>query len=566
MKQFSSIILLLLSVTPVISQEPCEQFLNALRERGYHDIALDYLEEMANSPLSSSAFKASIPFEKAQTLISSTARIRDLKLLNERLEEAEQLLAQAEANAKDPTLKAKAQDYRGDLLFRRARSYMNRANSDGATAAQRATSREQARQLLEKALEAVTTARESYKALVDEFQLDLRDSDSRRQQKLLRSTYTVVRVKRPQILEMYADSLEPGDAERLASLELAAKEFEKLWDAYPNYPAGLDSCLYAARCNHKLERNNKALELLRQIFALRKADALRKLKLRGRVLACECWADSKPYPFDRVIANLEPHASKLTRRQLRIGDWQRIQLELARAYHAKAARLKEQGGDGGRIRSLDRDAAKMIKAIARTPGEHRAAARELSAAWNIKSEAVAAPVEIGPVKTFAEAKQKGSALLSEIQAVSSDVAQLKREHRRSGESDVQLKQQLSEAENQLEDMAGQCLQLFDRALAMAEPEVIREDINQVRYSQCVCRYVLDQHYESALIGEFLVDRYPTVQFSRQAAGIALRSCVALHQQADESDKGFERGRLNQLAGKVVETWPGSNSRIMLLRH
>ena len=557
-QQFSLIILLLLSVTPTIAQEPCEQFLNALRERGYHDVALDYLEEMQTSPLASSVFKASIPFEKAQTLISSTARIRDLKLLNERLEQAEQLLAQAESNSDDPALKAKAQDFRGDLLFRRARSYMNRANNDRATAAERAANHDQARELLGKALDAVTTARESYKKLVDEFELDLRDSQSRRQQKLLRATYTVVRVKRPQILEMYADTLKPDDADRNTSLELAATEFEKLWDAYPNYPAGLDSCLYAARCNHKLDRNKKALELVQQIFALPKADALRKLKLRAMVLASDCWAATEPYPFDRVIANLEPHASNLTRRQQRIEDWQRIQIELARAYRAKAARLKEQGGDSGRIKNLNRDAAKMIKALARAPGQHRAAARELSAAWNIKADAITAPVEIGPIKTFAQAKRTGSTLLAEIQAVSSDVSQLNREFRRSGESDSQLKQQLTDAENQLNDMATRCLQLFDRALVIAEPDVVREDINQVRYSQCVCRYVLKQHYESALIGEFLVDRYPTVQFSRQAAGIALRSCAALQQKADESDGGFERRRLNQLAEKVVETWPGSS--------
>ena len=558
MKQFSSIVLLLLCTGLAGSQEPCEPFLAALRDRGYYDVALDYLDEMENSPLSSSVFKAAIPFEKAQTLISSTTRIRDLKLLNDRLEQAEQMLSQAEANSSDPMLKAKAQDYRGDLLFRRARSYLNRASNQGLSDAQKSDYRDQARKFLDKALDAVTTARGSYKKLVDEFQLDLRNADSRRQQKRLRATYTVVCVKRPQILEMYADTLEQNHSDRAASLEVAANEFEKLWDAYPNSPAGLDSCLYAARCNHKLARNDKALELLQQIFALPKADALRKLKLRAMVLAADCWASQSPYPFDTVIANLEPHAAQLTRRQQRISDWQRIQLELGRAYHEKAAQLKERGGETGRIKNLNRDASKMIRALTRIPGQHRAAARELAAAWNISSASGEAAIEIGPVKTFAEAKTKGSTLLTEIQAVSSDVAQLTRQYRQSGQSDSDLKQQLVDAENRLSAMAKQCLELFDRSLTLAEASVTREEINQVRYSQCVCRYVLKQYYESALIGEFLAERYATVPFSRQAAGIALRSCAALHDRAAASDKAFERQRLNQLAEKMVEIWPGTS--------
>ena len=557
MKQLAIISILCLTSVSATAQEPCEPFLRALQERGYYDVALDYLEEMQTSELSSSAFKASIPFEKAQTLISSTSRIRDLKLLNNRLEEAQELLAQAEANSNDPQLKAKAQDYRGDLLFRRARSLLNLADNERLSDADKASYRNQARDFLEQALDATTTAQGSYKDLVDDFEVDLRSIESRRQQKLLRSTYTVVLVKRPKILEMYADTLEPGDSERTDSLKLAAREFGKLWDAYPTRPAGLDSCLYAARCHHKLGENDEAIGFLRQILALGEAEALRTLKLRAMELAANCWATTEPYPFDDVIANLQPPASNLTRRQERITEWQRIQLELARAYRAKADDLQQQGGDGGRIKNLNRDAAKLIKGLARLPGDHRDEARKLSASWNIKTDAIEAPIEIKPISSFADAKQQGAELLTEIQVTSGDLTKLQREFRSTGESDSGLGQQVAQTQQRLNQMAERCLDVLNRAMSMAGPKTAREDVNQIRYSQCVCRYLLKQHYEAALIGEFLVERYPTVPFSRQSAGIALRSCASLHGQAADQEKDFERQRLNQLAEKTVETWPGT---------
>ena len=109
----SSLLAIMVSQT-AFCDEPCEQFLQALRDRGYYDVALDYLEEMETSPLASAEFKSTLPFERAQTLIASTTRVRDLEILEERLGKAEVLLNESEANADSPDLKARSQDYRNN--------------------------------------------------------------------------------------------------------------------------------------------------------------------------------------------------------------------------------------------------------------------------------------------------------------------------------------------------------------------------------------------------------------------------------------------------------------------
>ncbi|MEM9411753.1 MAG: hypothetical protein AAGA30_11610 [Planctomycetota bacterium] len=540
------------------ADEPCEEFLNSLRDRGYFDVALDYLDEMESSSLASSRFKQLIPFERAQTLILSTRKIRDRNLLEERLGEAEKLLIASEGAAETEEQKAKAQNYQGDLLYRRARNYLSEAKNDRLTSSEKSAIYEKAQGYLQKALQTFGRAQESYRSIISDYQIDLRDPESRKRLKRLQATYTTVRVRLPQILEMYADTLEPEDSERRVNLERAAETFEQLWNKYPNFPAGLESCLLSARCHRKLGNYSDAISLLQQIFALPDNTALLAVKRRAMITASDCWAEMQPYPFDDVIANLEPYCDRLTRREERIPEWQRIRLELARAYREKAASIKVLDRSDGRIKRFEREASKLIKALARANGPHQNEARRLMTKWDLKVEAVASESS-KPITTFAEAKQRGTDLMTEIEGVNSEIADLKRQQRIAVRSELaKIDDDLRQAKSSLNRLTTECLEIFEMALKLAGEEIEREDWSQIRYLQSVCYFVQNQFFESALIGEFLVNRFPTVPFSRQAGGIAIRSYASLYDVADAQSKSFEKERLGNLAQKIIDTWPGSS--------
>src|SRR5688500_1795458 len=59
-------------VSSASAAEPAGQFLDALRERHYFDVALDYLEQMAASPLAPIEFKEALVYEKGITLIEAS--------------------------------------------------------------------------------------------------------------------------------------------------------------------------------------------------------------------------------------------------------------------------------------------------------------------------------------------------------------------------------------------------------------------------------------------------------------------------------------------------------------
>ena len=548
---------------PTVGEEPCDRFLQALRDNGYYDVAIDYLDEMETNPLAPKRFKQTLPFEKAQTLIKSTVRIRDLAELEARLTEAEALLQRSESAASTPELKARSQNYQGDLLFRRAAIFLKRAEDSRLTAGEKAEQYSQARGYLKKALEIFGRAKASYKDLIDNFQLDLRDPESKQHRKHLQATYTVVRVKLPQILEKYADTLDPQDPERDKNLAAAAKDFEQLWLKYPNFPAGLDSCLYAGRCNYKLKKYDDAITFFQQIFALPNTTALMTLKRRAMVLAADSWSQMSPYPFDDVIANFEPFVARLNRRDQKQCDWQRVQLELAKAYHAKGTDLKASDPSDGRIKNFLRDAAKMIKTLARSPGDHRATARKYLAEWNLSIETneTETSSDSTPIRSFADARERGTELITDIEGLNADVSDLKRQQRAPGADVNKLQAEIDISRAKLRSLSAKCLDVLDRALKLADETTPPEDINQIRYLQSVCHFIYGFYYEASLIGEFLVDRYPNVAYSRQAGGIAVRGLAAQHDKSDPDKRSFERERLSHMATKIIDRWPGSNEAI-----
>ena len=72
----------------VRAEEPAARFLAALRERGYYDVALHYLDGAAKSDIVSEAFRKKVVFEKASILIDSVRTIRNPDDQAERLDEA----------------------------------------------------------------------------------------------------------------------------------------------------------------------------------------------------------------------------------------------------------------------------------------------------------------------------------------------------------------------------------------------------------------------------------------------------------------------------------------------
>ena len=83
---------LLIGAQSLTADEPAARFVNALREKGYYDIALEYLDKAKNNPNVSADFLKRVKFEKATVLIEQVAHLKDRKKVDTQLDTAQRLL------------------------------------------------------------------------------------------------------------------------------------------------------------------------------------------------------------------------------------------------------------------------------------------------------------------------------------------------------------------------------------------------------------------------------------------------------------------------------------------
>jgi tetratricopeptide (TPR) repeat protein len=568
----SALFLLALSVccfvcpNEIPAEEPARQFLDALRDRGYYDVAIDYLSQVEKSDLVNAEFKKELPFEKAITLIRSTTNLRDKDKIDGRLDQAQKLLTAYASQNKSLKVSAKTLRFKGNLLYLRSNSYVRQAQSDRLTAGEKKALLDKAREFLTQSLQSYEQAKTQIQRLIDPNSddaiiLDAQDPSTKRDRDSFRNLYTDVRVALPMVAEKLGDTYPEGNPQRKKQLEKAAKEYTDVYNSYRRFLSGLKACVYAARCNRKLGKYKPALVLLNDILELGDNTALKPLKLEAYVLAADCWNEMKPYPYTEIIKRLDPAVKVLNRIEVKNPNWLRVQMELAKAKYAAAEAIQKKGGPkaGVNSRSMKQSAARVLRNVARSPGELRDKAREMLAEWKVPLTETADPNE-KPPESFVDARQKGKDLIGEIEMVLAESNTLKKQIKaaRDPAKKTELQNQLGELDSQLKSQAMSALDYFNLALSFSDEETIRADINNVRYLQSFCYFVSGQYFESALIGEFLLSKYPTVDGTRQAMSLLVQSYNILLNNAKDNEKQFEFDRLTTACSAVVERWPGSN--------
>ncbi len=548
------------------ADEPAQAFLDALRDDGYYDLAIEYLTGLENSDLISDDFRQILPFEKADTLISSTSAMRDINKIESRLDEAQQLLSEYAKRNQSPETVARTYRYQGNLLLGRSKVYAKRAESDRLTAGEREEINAKVREMLQASRDSYQQARSKIRALIDPnspdvIRIDVEDPSTTEKLKQLQAIYTLVRIRLPMVIEQLADTYPATSPDRVQLYEEAVKEYTDVYDDYRRYPAGLEACLFAARCNQKLGKHQECLRGLEDIFSLGESSTFKMLKRRAFVLAADSWNQSDPYPFNEVIARLEPSVSVLNRTEIRNPEWLRIQMELAKALHIKADEVKKQGGPkaSSDSKALDRNAARIMRSVSRVPSEYRDQARQLLSEWDISISDVS-DAEEKPPETFVDAQQKARDFIVEIESLLTEVNQLNRElsDASSDQQKSDIEEKLAETRQDIKAQAQATLDVLELSLQLVDDATLRADINNVRYMESYCYFATEQYYESAVIGEFLLAKYPTVDGTRQAMTLMIQSYSKILDAAADKDKPFVRNQLVESAQAVVQRWPGSN--------
>ena len=537
------------------ADEPAAEFVNALRNQGYYDVALEYLADVKDDPLVSEKFRKTIPYERASTLIDQVATMRDREQIENQLDEAQQLLAEYVRQNGSLVERVKTLNFSGQLLSRRADLRLREAEAEFLTADEREKILVKARGFLEASLKSVTDATAGAARLLDPspdnpdaIKISSEDPGSRALVREIRGIYQSLLVQRPYVAERLADTFPVQAPERRQLLADAAEVLNRIWNQYPNSVAGVQACVYSGRCFQKLGKHKEALDQFTQVMALDRSSMTSELRKIAFSLAAESWQQSDPYPVRGVIGQLERVVESLTRAEMRDPDWLRVVLELGMAKRKLAETIKSEGGSSAvsKSKSLDREAARFVREVTRSKNPHRQRARGLLAEWDVP---LIEPAEAGAeakIDSFASAFEAVKRKVTEIELLAGEVVQAKQSNR-----------SVDSLQKKLMDRCNQTIEILDAAIGYADGSTSPSDLNLCRYFQCYCYFVSQRYLEASVIGQFLLDQHPELEGSKRASGLLLKSRSAMVAAADKSDNLYELQTWKNSSLEVASRWPGS---------
>ena len=530
----------------VSAEEPARAFLKGLRDRGYHDVAIAYLDQLKTSRLAPDDLKSTILYEKSLLLIDGSRKQRDPQVRTEQLNQAQSWLEQfIQVQASHPKVNA-ARSSLGTLIVERARLLYEESETTND-----AKLKAESLSLYDQSFDVFSELQTAVRERLDEIPkvLDTRDRKEMQliaKRKQLRADYLQTEMYAAAIREELADILPPGSAEQTECLSEAAQMYDGIYKDYRTLLAGRYARLYQGRCYQRLGRTKEALgyfgELLDQS---NEPETLMILKAKALAMAMETWLSPTEMKYMEAIKQASRWFDETPKDKHRDADWIAIRFHLARA-------LKAQADDAKTDRQVDRAlvsqsleaARKALQFVAAESGELQEPAQQLLTQLggpNVIQQEQEPETFMAAQATAKEAMDLMGPTAARIKSIRSELA--------SAQSDQQkqtLNSQLAAETRILEESTDKAIHYYQLALQLADDQTPPSNIGLVQYFLSYVYFAKGDYYDAAVVADFVAQRYPTSPGARQCAKIAVSCYLKLLQQPVDANADFEIRRLQAI--------------------
>ena len=555
---FLFVFLWTLSSFPLSASEPAEAFLEALRERRMHDMALDYLDRAEKNPLVDQEIRERLDLERGLTLIQGAAYQGDFAIRESMLDDAQTYLDKFIRTRQGHPKVTSAQSQLANLLEQRATMKVEKANSPSGSG-DKSKLLNEANELYTKAYASFRRMQNDLKERLEELPPTLdpaKDKEKIALRDELRKEFLQAKLVSAVIKEEQAECYPEDSQERKDALNQAVTEFGKVYEDYRQRLAGLYAFMYQGRCFQKLGKLKEALanyvDLLDQPDS---PDAFRVLKTKVLVMAMECWMDPSQKKHAEAIQQATEWVKKIRPNEQSNEQWLQVRFLLATASRDYADIIKKTKPGDPQIRGLISDAKKQCSTISRFPGPYQDPAKKLLA--ELGGRKVNEGEEGKEPTNFVEAKDAGKDAIDAVE-VAKRVLELipaRIAQEKDAEIKADLQKQVDEAKQTLATGRSKALDNFRLAMKFVEPDTPLAEVNAVRYYLCYLYYENSDYFSAAMLGEFLARRYPSATGARQCAKIAMASFIKLYAEDQTGDKSFESEHTIGIARYITETWP-----------
>lgn len=495
-------------------------FLKELKDRGLHDLALEYIAALRADTSITRDLKAILDYEEGRALIDEAARSNDLVLKQQLLEEAHEKLdlfvkthPQAKESREALVQIARMLFERGHLALLMSTDAKDDAKKDAKIAEARANF-SHAHDAYAKAIEPLSAAYKKFSGFIPE-------GDPRRAERdeIYAALLDATLQKGVADYEL-AQTYPAGSPERKKTIKEALDQFDALYKNYRSQLAGMFGQMWQAKCYEEQGNVGAAIGIYKQL--LEHSDPqLRSLQRSAGYFYIVALGKRKEYALaaDQCTRWLETYKLREDRRSR---DGLGVLFEMAKDVDAQVPGLSS--------------------------AEQRRAARTI----------VDAVTQV--VRFASPFKNESLALLKKYKPSSAMKAE---EVARLTYQDTISRAEEALAAHEWERAIG----LFKAAISKADPRREIDNANYARYELAFAYYMNKQFYEADVLAEHLARRYPQGGLSAKATQVAMQALADAYNTYTEIDRLSDIDRLLDLAKYTASTWPdreeGDDARMNL---
>jgi hypothetical protein len=538
-----------LALVPAAADEPVQQFLAALRGKGYHDMAVEYLERLLKSHGTNQDFKRQLSLELGSALLDAARFQADLALRDQWIARGlETLKTFVQANPSDPSV-ATARLKIAETLLERGRAMIARAS----VSRDKESLRAQARAMLQEAAQYFTAVEKDRLA---QFQALPKDAGSEPRNQL-GGTILEARLR---IAEATSDLAKTFDADSNEAKQALRQGIDRYKQLYDKYQADEFVAAYVARVHEAenylaLGQADEAISRLENVLSFDpRSETLRDMVLTpAHLAALKAWHAKGA--FRDAIDKSENYVAAPNAAEGQRPDWLEMQYLLALAYQKQAETLKPNDKERAKYETAAR---KLAGQVVKRKSDVQNDARQLLGKLGRPPEA-AAP----DAKSFDEALEKATAAIQELAAAKAA--------EESPQEAAAEKAQPDAAARRQADAIQAAFRAVGRAIALADDKTDPAKLNTARFYLCYLHWEQAQaeaakgtssshYFDAAVLGEFLARRFPEHANARQAMAVALASYQRIRQDAAAGAQqaaqlaGQTTGDANSTEVAAIEAW------------
>jgi cellulose synthase operon protein C len=483
-------------------------FVEQLRDRGMHDLALEYLNVLRADPAQPAKVKTVLDYVEGRTLIDEAARSGDLVLREDLLKEARgKLEGFAKANSELPETRealvhlAKLLIERGHLAMLLSEDTADKAKKEGKVADARSAFAE-AHAAYAKAIDPLNASYKKYPGFIP-------DNDPRKSERdRIYATLLDAMLQKGVADYELAETFPNDSPERAKSLKEALAQFESLYKNYRTQFAGLAAQMYQAKCYEENGDVNSAIGIYKQL--MEHGDA----RLRGL---------QRNVGYFYIVALSKRKQYALAADEA--GRW-------LTTYNRRDERRSPEGL--GVLMELAKNVDAQIDQLSSTD----------------RSRAVNKIVEsVSQVVRFASPfKKEALALLKKYRPSAAVRAE---EITRLSFEDL-----MGKAEDAIGSQEWpRAISLLTVAIRKADPAKNPDKANLARYHLSFCYYMDKKFYEAAVLAEHYARHYPQGGLGAKATDIGMQAWADAYSTHTEVDRLSDLNHLIDLANYTASTWP-----------